>query len=66
MVSEELCVIAALTTVILSVIAKHQTDNQADSLYGGHLLSASKSQIGSETWRLGIMERKMFLLPLLP
>lgn len=73
MVSEALCVIAAMTMVILSVgrrqqllTAKHQTDYQSDSLYGRHLLSDSKSQRGSETWRLGIMEREMSLLSLLP
>lgn len=48
MVSEELCVTAAMTMVILSVgrrqqllTAKHQTDNQSDSLYGRHLLSVT-------------------------
>lgn len=73
MVSEALCVIAAMTMVILSVgrrqqllTAKHQTDDQCDSLYGRHLLSDSKSQRGLETWRLGIMEREMPLLSLLP
>lgn len=43
--------------------AKQQTDNQSDGLYGTHLLSASKSQIGSETWRLSIMERNVPPVP---